>query len=512
MSVMILRDELIAELAYSQTRENLKENDVDFPQVAHMTYLQLTQIIRGAHQIAYPDRFEELRPVATQYTKDDFTPGETSFATPETLEGKGHTYNAARLYLDNVEGETSDFNENIVMLRMVELADKTMSDMIKIKRNEIESLSGARLQSDLAVDQISALTSASPMLFDTEGGMRTLTSRLLIENNSNIRHSGTEVLKAFLAQSQKDFSSGSPLFIPRPYPSSDSIIDEDLKKMFEEVTMSGDKNKISKEGLPDALISIAAATELMNSRVKLMEPRKIFGLDLIEYNEEDKNNLIDALDSVCSSLQIAATLPDRKLSGAEPYLEAKKEYQAYHATTENVYIYSKTPVAEIPKGENRNDFISNMRSHLLGGKLIATTDKKIAEELVSKYSGGFVVEKISPNEMNSLAIINRSNTGRFKSLLSQAMFETDIKTLKSTRDFKGALIAAGLPSTQGVVDAMNQGINKIDGYEMDNNLDASKKMTHYTSSRLSPEKRKEWENALDEKTPDEPTHNPVKIK
>jgi hypothetical protein len=46
MSVMVLKDDVVAELAFAQTRDNMMENNEDFPRVAHMAYLLLSDIIR----------------------------------------------------------------------------------------------------------------------------------------------------------------------------------------------------------------------------------------------------------------------------------------------------------------------------------------------------------------------------------------------------------------------------------------------------------------------------------
>jgi hypothetical protein len=56
----------------------------------------------------------------------------------------------------------------------------------------------------------------------------------------------------------------------------------------------------------------------------------------------------------------------------------------------------------------------------------------------------------------------------------------------------------GLPSTPGIVDAMREGMERMNGSDIANPVSASMSLAHYTSARLPPAQRAEWEAALDD--------------
>jgi hypothetical protein len=513
MSVMVLKDDVVAELAFAQTRDNMMENNEDFPRVAHMAYLLLSDIIRKTHEHAYPDRHAEYRPPAHPYGVDDFTPKTTVFATPETLEGDAHVYEVAALYLNNVQGETSQFNDQAVIGRVENLAAEMLSRMIERKRGEptqrieLELPLGDGAKRTQVSSEISALNAASPMLFETQEGLRTVTSRLLIiapdangrvGTNGMTDLTGPEVLRGLLLQGSRSFSAESPLFLPRLYPNSDGKKDTDLKQLFAEMSGPGDKNAVATEQLGEALTHIAALTESMLSRVDLLPASSIKGLDGVVYTDSDKKALVAGLRQVRTSLQCAATMKDRKYSGALPYVEAKQEYENFHTPSSDVYIFSRSPQRVIPEGDSCTQYVQDVRAYLQSNKVTATTEKQFADELMTKYGGTISGIKVAPSEINGLGPVIRGDRSRAFTLIHQAMFDVDVKSLHKTKDFENVMATLGLPSTPGIVDAMREGMERINGYDIGDPVSASMSLAHYTSARLPPAQRAEWEAALDD--------------
>ncbi len=503
MGVSVLNDKLVAQLALAQTKELLMEKNPDFKQMAHATYLQLTNIIRKSHEHAYPDRYHEERAPAETYSVDDFDPQESAFTTAETLEGEGHLYNVVSYYLEMVQGETSQFNEQMVVVRLEEMMDDLMSRMIERKqgvptrRMDLALPVDDALKRDRVSNEISALASASPMLFEMESGLKTVTSRLLIESRQgNITFMGPETLRGIILQGGRAPSEQAPYFIPRVYPNFDDTLDADVKHLFAQVAEKGNREVIPKDELGQSLTHVAALAEAMLSKLSLTPPEQLRGLDNIPYSQDDKKALVDGFRQATRSLQVAATLPDRKLSGSQPFEEAKATFDAYHKPSRDVYIFSRTPQTMINEGESRSAYIQEIRSYLQNNPVTATTNKLAADDLMSKYGGTIVGVKVAPNEIGRLGPVCRGINSYTSSVISQMVRDIDVKTLHAEQNFGGVLEKLGIPSTPGIEAAMKEGMSNLDGYDLQTPFDASTKLAFYVSAKLPPAARDEWENTM----------------